>query len=187
MQCLRVAASEVSRVILEKVQRKLPCYVSFLALGAINPKPFFFFLVLCPTRDFLYLSRVYRLFCSGLLFAMHVCLLLIAFGMYKKNSSAARGSPYESPAARVNARTQDSFRIAAQNTSHLDLDNLSACVNALKLCLLICMSQALHEHRTGRQDTRTNAHLEYFHNEILGSCLNGEYGIRFKINFRAKF
>jgi hypothetical protein len=100
-------------------------------------------------------------------------------------SSAGRGSPSASPAARVNTRSQDLFRIAAQNTFHLDLDNLSACVNALKLCLLIHMSHALQERETRRQD-RTYAHLEYFHNEIFGSCLNGENGIRFKINFRAK-
>ena len=101
-------------------------------------------------------------------------------------SSAGRGSPSASPAARVSTRSQDSFKIAAQNTFHLDLDNLSACVNALKLCLLIHMSHALQEHETGRQHTRTYAHLEYFHNEIFGSCLNGENGIRFNINFRAK-
>jgi hypothetical protein len=103
-----------------------------------------------------------------------------------KMSSAGRGSPSASPAARVSTRSQDSFKIAAQNTFHLDLDNLSACVNALKLCLLIHMSHALQEHETGRQDTRTYAHLEYFHNEIFGSCLNGENGIRFNINFCAK-
>ncbi len=38
--------------------------------------------------------------------------------------------------------TQDSFAIAAQNTVYLDLYNLSACVNALKLRLLIRMSHA---------------------------------------------
>jgi hypothetical protein len=76
------------------------------------------------------------------------------------------------------------LKIAAQYTYHLVL-YLPASVTALKLCLLMHVSRATQEHKARRQDARTHTHWEFFHNEILGSRLNGKYGIRFTINSRA--
>jgi hypothetical protein len=48
------------------------------------------------------------------------------------------------------------------------------------------MSRATQEHEARRQDARTHTHWGFFHNEILGSRINGKYGIRFTINSRAR-